>query len=85
MTVSIHKLTPPQISALREALPNCVEAGILTTTASIATFHDRPALPGPWRRENVVKLLTSLREPYDTPLAKVLRKLHQRPDLVKEA
>jgi len=37
-TLAIQKLTPPQLSALREALPACVAAGVLTTTRSIATF-----------------------------------------------
>jgi len=37
-TLSISKLTPPQITAIREALPACVEAGVLTTTRSIATL-----------------------------------------------
>lgn len=39
MTVTkITKLTPPQITALRETFPALVEAGILSTTKSIATF-----------------------------------------------
>lgn len=87
MTVKIKKLTPPQIAALREALPACVEAGVLTTTSSIATFHDRPFLKGPWRAHNVAKLVHNrafFHHP-NLPLLPVLRKLEDRPDLVEEA
>ena len=37
-TISIQKLTAPQLTALRETFPACVEAGVLTTTRSVATF-----------------------------------------------
>lgn len=38
MTTTIKKLTPPQLTALREAFPGLVQAGILSTTRSTATF-----------------------------------------------
>lgn len=46
-TVQIHKLTPPQITALREALPACVATGVLTTSRSIATFTEPDDYTGP--------------------------------------
>lgn len=85
MTVKIKKLTPPQIAALREALPACVDAGVLTTTNSIATFHDKPFLKGPWARRHVARLIESRLDvnPRST-LYSVLRKVSERPDLVEE-
>lgn len=90
MTVKIKKLTPPQIAALREALPSCVEAGVLTTTNSIATFNDG-AIPtfSHITRDKVYRLLQ--RKLYERglpdlkdPIVKVLEKLEERPDLVEE-
>lgn len=50
ISTDIKKLTPPQILALREHLTGCVGAGILVTTASVASFRtmgdgDRRAYP----------------------------------------
>lgn len=80
----IKKLTPPQIAALREALPNCVEAGILSTTNSIATFRTIPGKE-PWQPHHVAKLLTDITNRYDypAPLDAVLTKVNTRPDLVE--
>lgn len=36
--ISITKLTPPQIAAVRQVFPGMVEAGIVTSTRSIVTF-----------------------------------------------
>lgn len=78
--IRIKKLTPPQIAALREAFPACVQAGWLTTTASIATFHQIPGC-GPWRRKNLIKLARGC---VNTMVAEVLLKAERRPDLVEE-
>lgn len=48
--IRIQKLTPVQITALRNACPGLTGAGMLTTTASIAEFRsastaDRKAYP----------------------------------------
>lgn len=75
MTVKIKKLTPPQIEALREALPYAVESGALVTSASIATFEGRKA----W---SVLRLLRSRKE---KALEPVIYKLMERPDLVDES
>lgn len=82
MSVKIKKLTPPQIAALRDALPASVASGTLTTTNSIATFHDRDYLAGPWRLGNVEKLLAS-KIGDGGPLEAVYRKVVDRPDLVE--
>lgn len=92
MPVKIKKLTPPQIAALREAFPACVEAGVLHTTNSIATFDpDRKVRftnRWPHRRfkvEDAYRMIeqASRRFPH-APLLPVLRKLEDRPDLVEE-
>lgn len=82
----IKKLTPPQIAALCEALPNCVEAGILQTTNSIATFRT-VAGKEPWQPHHVRRLLVDIvnrdGDPERCPLVKVVEKLERRPDLVE--
>lgn len=91
MPVKIKKLTPPQIEALRTALPACVKAGVLETTNSIATFDARRTVRWPAQPErrlgvaDVYRMveLASRRFPH-APLLPVLRKLEDRPDLVEE-
>lgn len=97
MTVQILKLTPPQIAALREAFPFSVDAGILTTTASIATFQQvsntragvgpTPGLP--WTRESVRRRVHYAAQIAQGPKARALQavvdKLDTRPDLVRES
>lgn len=91
--IQIRKLTPPQITALREAFPACVERGILTTTNSIATF--RPIDPGecsspavaaelaqPWTRERLTEVLAG-RRGEDERLEKVYDKVCTRPEMVR--
>lgn len=95
MTVRIKKLTPPQVAALRESLPACVEAGVLTTTGSIAAFNDGAVETfGHIDRDKVLRLLTRkaadaekwMTTKHRKPLLlKVLDKLEHRPDLVEES
>lgn len=84
--IRIKKLTPPQIAALRETFPASVQAGWLSTTASVATFHQLPG-KNPWQPENLSKLLNAMvpvaKEPIATLLANVERKVRTRPDLVE--
>jgi len=82
--VKIKKLTPPQVAAIREAFPLCVDAGVITTTASQVAFHDIPTKE-PWRVAHVRKLLVVMADDYPhAPVLPVIRKLDTRPDLVQE-
>lgn len=91
MTVKIKKLTPPQIAALREALPACVTAGVLTTTGSIATFNDGAVesfghiTPAKVRALLVRKIYERGVGDLKDPVVKVVEKLEDRPDLVEES
>ena len=97
MTVQILKLTPPQIAALREAFPFSVDAGILTTTASIATFQQvqntaagiAPVPAAPWTAARVSYLVSYAVRDFTGTKAKALQavvdKLDTRPDLVRES
>lgn len=92
--IQIRKLTPPQIACLRESFRHLVTVGALTTTNSIATF--RPVvLPGypyatqvlstPWDRDKVARLLRNrLLIDQDDRLTKVLDKVENRPEMVRE-
>ena len=96
--IQILKLTPPQIAALRDALPASVRAGVLVTTASVATFRQvqntaagiGPVPAVPWTRETVRGAVLEARARADArgdlarPLTAVLQKLTTRPDLVRE-
>jgi len=95
--IKIKKLTPPQIAALREAFPFSVDAGILTTTASIATFQQvqntslgvKPIPGAPWTRESVRSVVAYAVHDFTGPKAKALQavvdKLDNRPDLIEES
>lgn len=87
--VKIKKLTPPQIEAIREAFPACIEARVIVTTNSIATFRDLVGRE-PWRPEHIRRLLVDMTNRYDDlpvydRLDTVLTKLNTRPDLVEVA
>lgn len=89
MAIRITKLTPPQIQALREVMPSCVEAGVLTTTNSIATFSklkdkDTDEELSRERYEKIVLGFCDMR-PVDLRLQAVARKIRTRPDLIVEA
>lgn len=85
MTVTIKKLTPPQVAAVREAFPINVRHGLVTHTASQVTFRDIPGKE-PWRVSHVRKVIAQAAEAFPhAPLLPVLRKLDTRPDLVVEA
>jgi hypothetical protein len=90
MSVTIKKLTPPQVAAVRNALPSCVTAGVVTTTTSQVAFNDGAVETfSHITVEKVSALLTrkvgEASEPTATLLANVERKLRARPDLVVES
>lgn len=99
MSVQILKLTPPQIAALRETFPFSVDAGILTTTASIATFQQvqntaagiAPTPGVPWTKASVRSVIAQAASGARGVKLKaralwaVVDKLDTRPDLVRES
>ncbi len=71
MTITaVQKLTPPQLDALKAYLPGLAGTGMLSTTASIATFDRKLAEFPPTREEtigdmtvdNVTKIVGSARD-----------------------
>lgn len=97
--IKIKKLTPPQIAALHWAFPHSVDAGILTTTASIATFRQVSnigagvnPIPGtPWTKASVRSVVAQVAsEARGTKtrakaLQAIVDKLDNRPDLIEES
>lgn len=96
--IRIKKLTPPQIAALRDAFPAMVQAGMLETTASVATFrptpHDVPTnvvpmvfdrLKKDWTPDRVKRLVDAEIEKQGRmqTLLTIRQKLETRPDLVE--
>lgn len=84
MSVTIKKLTPPQVAAVLSEFPACVAAGYITSTASQVTFNDLDRKE-PWRLHHVRRMLHAKFQRGNDTLAPVVRKLDQRPDLVVES
>jgi hypothetical protein len=89
MTVTIKKLTPPQVQAVRDAFPHSITRGFIATTASQVTFVNVPGKE-PWRLEHVRRLLKVHADATNNParrslIQKVNEKTFTRLDLVVEA